>query len=221
MKENRGRLTQSHHTTHVQVSPFLEKAKSPRMALWLKSMDFYIFYFGLWLCRLCSAFWTTSTLVSFPLLSLDCYFPVSFVVFLLFFHHRLSVFSPLAHSLYSVILHLSAGPRLGVLGLELACGIQILARPTACWITVGKPLRLLLWVSLSESGPANRVVVGLNETMLAKHSKQFWAHSKCSLINGGYHCVFRTSILPHAHINHGTSFFVLSFFRPHIHYISL
>lgn len=158
----------------------------------------------------------------FPLLSLDCYFPVSFVVFLLFFHHRVSVFSPLAHSLLdSVILHLSAGPRLGVLGLQLAHGIQILARPTACWITVGKPLRLSLWVSLSESGPANRVVMGLNETMLAKHSKQCWAHSKCSLINGGYHCVFRTSILPHAHINHGTSFFVLSFFRPHIHYISL
>lgn len=151
-----------------------------------------------------------------------CFFLVSFVVFLLFFHHRVSVFSPLAYSLLdSVILHLSAGPRLGVLGLELAHGIQVLARPTAYWITVGKPLRLSLWVSLSESGPANSVVVGFNETMLARHSKQCWAHSKYSLINGGYHCVFRTSTLPHAHINPGTSFFVLSFFRPRIHYISL
>ena len=70
--------------------------------------------------------------VPFPFLPLDCYFLVSFVVFLLFFHHRVSVFSPLAYSLLdSVILHLSAGPRLGVLGLELAHGIQVLARPTA------------------------------------------------------------------------------------------
>ena len=70
--------------------------------------------------------------VPFPFFPLDCYFLVSFVVFLLFFHHRVSVFSPLAYSLLdSVILHLSAGPRLGVLGLELAHGIQVLARPTA------------------------------------------------------------------------------------------
>lgn len=186
---------------------------APRTSLWLKPKDLYLPVLVDLFSVFDSAgnillFETVSTLI--PLLPLWLFLPSLFcVVFLLFIHHEVSV-SPLAHSLNPVLLHLSAGEWLRVaLGLELAHVWVSNPGSTHHSLTVRK-----FWYEfpylLKGTCPEDCCEISWNTTY--KAFKTMLAHSKLSLVTGGYHCVFRASTLAHAHTVMALFYFVLSFF---------
>lgn len=177
-------------------------------------------YFGwpslaFWLCWPCSASWNHFYPCFFPLLPLWVFFPSLFCGLFAI----LSLQSFCLQPNHTLLVRFSHSPSLS----------RTVVRSSRSWVSTWGPNHGSTHHSLShhgkatqtlvvsflfcESGPPDRIVVEFNETMLAKHLKQCRAHSKHSLINGGYHCVFRASTLPCAHINHGTFLLCIVLFQ--------